>query len=87
MTDESTALISKAVRDESRAVCTKVRDAFRYSDPMSVIELEEVEKEIKETFSKFAKAVVEDRLDAVQAIAKELIELIEERNRKCKSLK
>ena len=50
MRTESESLLARAKLDDVKAVCQKVRDAFKFSDPMSNAELASVETEIKKHF-------------------------------------
>ncbi len=54
---------------------------------MSNENLSDIETRIKEEFSTFTDAVLSDNLDETESSANELINLINERNGKCKALK
>ena len=47
MREESESIFARAKTDEAKAVCKKVRDAFKYSDPMSNDALATIEAEIQ----------------------------------------
>ena len=88
MREESESLFVRAKADEAKAViCKKVRDAFKFSDPMSKSDLDAVEAEIKTHFDLLKKAIVEGKMDVATAESDELLALISERNNKCKRLK
>ena len=88
MREESESLFVRAKADEAKAViCKKVRDAFKFSDPMSKSDLDAVEAEIKNHFDLLKKAIVEGKMDVATAESDELLALISERNNKCKKLK
>ena len=88
MREESESLFARAKADEAKAViCKKVRDAFKFSDPMSKSDLDAVEAEIKTHFDLLKKAIVEGKMDVATAESDELLALISERNNKCKKLK
>ena len=87
MREESEALCARAKDEETKAICKKVSDAFRFSDPMSNESLNGVEVEIKNHFDAFQSAVRECKTDVVKAEAEEIISLIAERNSKCKRMK
>ena len=88
MREESESLFVRAKDDEAKAViCKKVRDAFKFSDPMSKSDLDAVEAEIKTHFDLLKKAIVEGKMDVATAESDELLALISERNNKCKKLK
>ena len=88
MREESESLFVRAKADEAKAViCKKVRDAFKFSDPMSKSDLDAVEAEIKTHFDLLKKAIVEGKMDVATSESEELLALISERNSKCKRLK
>ena len=88
MREESESLFARAKADDGKAViCKKVRDAFKFSDPMSKSDLDVVEAEIKTHFDLLKKAIVEGKMDVATAESDELLALISERNNKCKKLK
>ena len=88
MREESESLFVRAKADKTKAViCKKVRDAFKFSDPMSKSDLDAVEAEIKTHFDLLKKAIVEGKMDVATAESDELLALISERNNKCKKLK
>lgn len=87
MREASESLLARAKTDETKAICKKVRDAFKYSDPMSNAELASVENEIKTHFDLLRKAVTEESSEAIASEFNETLALITERNNKCKRLK
>ncbi len=101
ITADAEKLISSAQTDEARALCRKVYEALRYSDPMSSDELTEIESEIRQKFEVFSKKIDADEdeeananadaeIDAdedVVSIADELLSLIVDRNGECKAAK
>lgn len=80
LTAEAEGLAAGAKTAEEKALCKKVYEALRYSDPMSSPMLSKVEEEIEAQFAAFSHALSQDA-------AQELLALIAERNRKCKLLK
>lgn len=80
LTVEAEMLIARAKTPESKAVCKKVYEALRYSDPMSSDALAEIERKIDAQFAAFSSTTSSET-------AEELLLLIGERNRKCKLLK
>ena len=72
---------------ELKPLCTKVYEAVRYSDPMSVQELAVVETAIKNLFDSFAAAVKGGDAERANLLAADLLENIEARNARCKLLK
>ena len=87
MIEESESVFARAKTDEVKAASKKVRDAFKYSDPMSHEGLATIEAKIKNYFTLFAKAIMDGNNDLAAADAEELIVLIAERNDTCKRLK
>lgn len=85
MTVDADNLMARAQTDEAKAMCKKVYEALRYSDPMSCNALSETEAEISEKFSAFAAAVKNG--ENASELADELIALIGDRNRMCKVMK
>lgn len=87
MREASESLLARAKTDETKAVCKRVRDAFKYSDPMSNALLTTIEEEIKTHFDLLKKAVTEESSEVIAAESEETLALIAERNNKCKRLK
>lgn len=85
MTVEADNLMAKAQNGEAKAMCKKVYEALRYSDPMSCNALSGTEAEISEKFSAFAAAVKNG--ENASELADELLSLIGDRNRMCKVMK
>lgn len=82
---ESESLFARANTDNLKAICKKVCDAFKYSDPMSNAALAPIESQIKVKFASLFDAVVKG--DDVTELANEVCILVDDRNRKCKLLK
>ena len=88
MREESESLFARAKADDAKAaICKKVRDAFKFSDPMSNAGLASVEGEIKTHFALLKKAITEGKMDVATSESEELLALISERNNKCKKSK
>lgn len=87
MREESESLFARVKSEDFKPVCKKLRDAFKFSDPMSNVGLASVEVDIKNHFEAFSKAIFEGKADVVTSEADELLALIAERNNKCKKLK
>ena len=85
MTVEADNLMARAQNGEAKAMCKKVYEALRYSDPMSCNALSGTEAEISEKFSAFAAAVKNG--ENASELADELLALIGDRNRMCKVMK
>lgn len=82
LTVEAQNLTSRAKAPKLKEYCKKVYDAVRYSDPVSTPELSGIEKRIKEEFAILTDAVIEDNLDETESSAKEIVNLVNERNNK-----
>ena len=84
---QAQALVARANDDLSKATAKRVYDAIRYSDPMSVPALNDIEEEIFEAFNRFDEAIQSGDTAAVALLGDKVILLIGERNNKCKLLK
>lgn len=87
MRELSESLYKNTEVDELKALCKKVAEEFKYSDPMSNDELNNLEVAINASFKDFKDAVNKSNLDLSTNKSKELINLIVERKMKCKRLK
>ena len=87
MRKESDELFARAKDDTVKALCKKVRDAFKFSDPMSKTSLSDIETEIKTHYDIFEEAVCNTNAEMATDEAEEVLSLISERNSKCKRLK
>lgn len=87
LTVDAESLMSHAQNENVKAECKKVYEAVRYSDPMSNDGFSGIESEIAIKFNRFAGAVNENNIDVVKALSREVVILVEERNKKCRLLK
>ena len=87
LTVDADTLMERAKSEEIKAECRKVYETVRYSDPMSDDALASAESQITLAFAKLTEAVAADDLDAVKETAREVIILMNDRNKKCKLLK
>ena len=87
LTVDADVLVTKAQSDEIKSIAKKVYDAVRYSDTMSNDRLAGVEMRIENLFDEFKNAVSENDAASSKKIAADLLEAIDERNKKCKMLK
>lgn len=65
----------------------KVYESFYYSDPMSCEELAVVEEKIEKSYETFSIAVKQQEKENVERIAKDICNLLKERNALCKQFK
>jgi hypothetical protein len=86
MREASESLFARAKADDKAVICKKVRDAFKFSDPMSNAELASIEADIKTHFDLLKKAIADGKMDVATSESEELLALISERNNKCKRL-
>lgn len=86
LTVDAESLMSRASTPETKAAAKEVYEAVRYSDPMSDPALASAETQITIRFNDFS-AVVLGSGEEAPALAKELVTLIEDRNKKCLLLK
>lgn len=82
---ESESILACARNDEIKAECKKVYEALKYSDPVSDERLSAVEKNIADYLKTMREAVISEKADDVKKVTEEIITLVGERNRKCKS--
>lgn len=87
LTVDAEGLIARAQTEEVKAECKKVYEAVRYSDPMSHDMLAATESQITIKFSELANAVNSNDIESVKAFAREVVILIDDRNKKCRLLK
>ena len=87
LTVDAEGLIARAQTEEIKSECKKVYESVRYSDPMSHEMLASAETQITIKFSDLSSAVNENNIDAVKVLAREVIILVDERNKKCRLLK
>ena len=87
LTVDAQNLMNRANAPMLKKQCKKVCEALRYSDPISSVELTDIEQRIKEEFDTLTDAVIGDDLDLVESSSKEILNLISERNIKCKTIK
>ncbi len=86
LTTDASNLVSKAGSPDMKALCEKVYEAVRYSDPMSNTVLSGIENQIMLKFNEFSFSVTNNDENAGK-LANELCVLIDDRNTKCKALK
>ena len=79
---DADSLVGRA-SSASRDICTKVSEALRYSDPVSNELSAGVENDLRAKFDEFAAVVKSGDDSKAGALGKELMELIDERNKKC----
>lgn len=87
LTVDAESLLPRAKSDETKAIAKKVYEAIRYSDPMSNEALSPAESQITIKFNEFSNAVIEDNNPLAEALGNELIILVNDRNKKCKTIK
>ena len=87
LTIDAEALMARANDDAIKAECRKVCEAVRYSDPMSNGALASVEGQITLKFAELSESVSANDKEKVASDAKELLVLIDSRNKKCMLLK
>lgn len=86
LTADAKSLMDKSASSELYSTTKKVYEAARYSDPVSCDALAPLEAQITLKFNTFNQAVSENSKQA-EAIAEELLILLNDRNNKCKYLK
>ena len=81
---DAESLVGRA-SPESRDICSKVSEALRYSDPVSNELSAGVDNDIKSKFDEFAAAAKSGDDSKAGTLGNELLDLIEERNKKCRA--
>lgn len=84
ITLDAELLMSSAANDEIKAEIKKVYEAFRFSDPMSSDALNDVEDRIQNQFNLLQEVVITENTEKVSQVSKDLLNLIDYRNKKCK---
>ena len=87
LTVDAESILSSAKSEEVKAACKKVYEAVRYADPMSNPELSVIEAKITVMMDELKNAVAGDDSGKVKEIAEEILNLVTDRNKKCKALK
>lgn len=85
LTADAEILAANAGDDGIKAVCRKIYEAARYSDPVSDAALADIESQIRSGFTSLADAVAKSGDAAAEA--EKITALLAERNSKCKSMK
>lgn len=84
---DSQTLMANAGSEEIKDECRKVFEAVRYSDPMSNDGLADIEEEMQVRFKELEKLVAGGNLEAIKAAVGEYVQLVNQRNARCKALK
>lgn len=87
ITLDAEMLMTSATTPEIKAEIKKVYEAFRFSDPMSSDALADVESRIQNQFNLLQEVTITEDADRVSQVAKDLLSLIDYRNKKCKITK
>ncbi len=87
LTTDAERLIGSAKTPELKAECKKVYEALRYSDPVSVPALADINTQIQNEFADFENAVNDGDFELACSISAQLISVIDKRNKSCKLLK
>lgn len=87
ITMDAEHLMITASTPEIKNEAKKVYEAFRYADPMSCVQLSELENQIQKQFNLFIETTASGDITRVTELATELCSLIDYRNKKCKLLK
>lgn len=86
LTLDAEGLIKKSKDEETKKLSKKIYEAVRFSNLMSNNQLDELEKQIRLAFEEYS-AAVENGSDQVSSMATQVLDLLSERNGKCKLLK
>ncbi len=85
LTVDAESLLNYAKTDEDKKICKQIYEAIRYSDPVSNEALNEIESEISDKLTEFKSQLKNNECN--QELANEILNLVKERNSKCKVLK
>lgn len=86
LTADAEGVVRKSKDGNTKKISKEVYEAVRYSNLMSNAQLSELETQIRLAFEEYS-AAVEMNNEKTASLAKELVNLLEERNRKCKLMK
>ena len=86
LTADAEGVVRKSKDDNTKKISKEVYEAVRYSNLMSNAQLSDLETQIRFAFEEYS-AAVEMNNEKTVSLAKELVDLLEERNRKCKLMK
>lgn len=84
ITLDAEMLMSNASTPEIKDEIKKVYEAFRFSDPMSSDALADVESRIQNQFNLLQEVTLTEDAEKISQVAKDLLSLIDYRNKKCK---
>ncbi len=84
ITLDAEMLMSSATTPEIKDEIKKVYEAFRFSDPMSSDALTDVESRIQNQFNLLSEVTITENTEKVSQVAKDLLSLIDYRNKKAK---
>lgn len=87
LTIDTESILARAKSEPVKAECKKVCEAVRYSDPMSNEALSVIEAKITVKVDEFAAAVGADDVAKAKELADDIVILVGDRNKKCKSYK
>lgn len=87
ITLDAEMLMSSASTPEIKDEVKKVYEAFRFSDPMSSDALADVEGRIQNQFNLLQEVAITGDAERASQVAKDLLSLIDYRNKKCKITK
>lgn len=81
LTAEAEGLVAEAKSEEVKAECLKVYEALRYSDPMSTLELAEIEEQMVALMGELKTAVRKKKGEEIKDVILQLSEAIRARSR------
>ena len=87
LTVDIDSLLTRAASSEMSEELKKIYEAVRYSDPMSNDALSGIESAITIKVSELSESVGKADIEGVKGLAKEIVILLNDRNKKCKLLK
>ena len=80
----SVTLVGLCANEETKKIMRNVADEFKYSDPVSSEQTQNIESELQSQMDEIQKAIVDEDNEAVKILCKRMLVCLAERNRICK---
>ena len=80
----SVTLIGLCENEDTKRIVQNVADEFKYSDPVSSEQTQNIENELQSQMNEIQKAIVDEDDEAVKVLCKRILVSLAERNRICK---
>ena len=80
----SVTLVGLCANEETKKIMQNVADEFKYSDPVSSEQTQNIESELQSQMNEIQKAIVDEDDEAVKVLGKRILVSLTERNRVCR---